>query len=358
MNPATVRRRGLAFVAVLALGYPLILSDYIRGLAADGLIAGIVVLSLVLITGFVGQISFCQYSFAALGAFTVGSLVGGHHWSFWLALPVGVLFAGVTGALVAIPALRLSGLFLTILTVAVALFFDRYVLAPGTWNSFSNGNANWDVGRPAFLGLHLTGSYAFYLFALGCFTLCALLVWNFRQGKTGRVLRAIRDAEVAAATLGINLTAWKLAAFGVSAALAGFAGAIGAASIGSVSRGSYDLVHSLGIAAIATVMGVGSVAAGAAGGLFYVFGPEILRHTPLSTQWFNLITGGLLIVQLIVTPDGLVPDFQQKLGHLLHHRQAGVGTAPDTVGAGPTAEAAAASEPKAATEAIPAVRRP
>ena len=316
------RRILLSVVAVVAVVWPAMLSDFSRSLATDGLIFGLIVLSLVLLTGFVGQISFCQYSFAAVGAFTVGSLVAAHHWSFWLAMPLGVAGAAIVGALVGIPALRLSGLFLTILTVAVALFFDRFILASGTWNSFSGGLSSWVVGRPSFLGLHLDTSYRYYLFVVGVFALCSLGVWNFRRGKTGRVLRAIRDAEVAASTLGINLTAWKLAAFAASAGLAGLAGALLAISIGSVSTGGYDLIHSLGVAAVATVMGVNSVASAAAGGLFLVWGPEILRHLGISSQWFNLITGGLLIVQLIVTPDGMVTDAQHKIGHLLKHRAA------------------------------------
>jgi ABC-type branched-subunit amino acid transport system permease subunit len=306
-------------VAVGAVVWPALLSDFSRSLATDGLIFGLIVLSLVLLTGFVGQTSFCQYSFAAVGAFTVGSLVAAHHWSFWLAMPLGVSAAALMGALVAIPALRLTGLFLTILTVAVALFFDRFILAPGTWNSFSGGLSPWVVGRPAFLGIHLDTSYRFYLFVLGIFSLCSLGVWNFRRGKTGRVLRAIRDAEIAASTLGINLTAWKLAV-AASAGLAGLAGSLLAVSVGSVSTGGYDFIHSLGVAAVATVMGVSSVASAAAGGLFLVYGPEILRHLKVSPQWFNLVTGALLIVQLIVTPDGMVTDIQQKLKHLLGHR--------------------------------------
>src|SRR5207302_6951563 len=110
------------------------MSGFLQARAADALIAGILVLSLVLLNGFVGQTSFCQYSFAAIGAFTVGSLVGGHHWSFWLAFPLGIVFSAIVGVLVGIPALRLSGLFLAILTVAVALLFDRFLLAPGTWD--------------------------------------------------------------------------------------------------------------------------------------------------------------------------------------------------------------------------------
>ena len=121
---------------------------------------------LVVLTGLVGQISFCQYSFAALGAFTVGSLVGGHHWSFWMALVVGTAFAAAGGVLVGIPALRLSGLFLAILTVAVALFFDRFLLAPGTWDALSGGVEPWRPARPSVAGIGLDGSYAFYLFVL------------------------------------------------------------------------------------------------------------------------------------------------------------------------------------------------
>src|SRR5256885_661645 len=161
------RRLSLLVVALVAVVWPAMLSDFSRSLATDGLIFGLIVLSLVLLTGFVGQISFCQYSFAAVGAFTVGSLVAAHHWSFWLAMPLGVIGAAIVGALVGIPALRLSGLFLTILTVAVALFFDRFVLAPGTWNSFSGGLSSFVVGRPSFLGIHLDTSYRLYLFVLG-----------------------------------------------------------------------------------------------------------------------------------------------------------------------------------------------
>src|SRR5207248_8146024 len=91
----------------LGILVPLLLSGYYQSLAAYSLIIGLIVLSLVVLTGLVGQISFCQYSFAAIGAFTVGSLVGGHGWSFWPALVLGVVCSIVVGVLVGIPALRL-----------------------------------------------------------------------------------------------------------------------------------------------------------------------------------------------------------------------------------------------------------
>jgi branched-chain amino acid transport system permease protein len=308
----TVVRRIVVGEAIgVGIFLPLLLSSYYQSLAAYSLIVGLIVLSLVVLTGLVGQVSFCQYSFAAIGAFTVGSLVG-HGWNFWPALLLGVIASIGVGVLVGIPALRLSGLFLAILTIAVALFFDKFLLAPGTWDSFSGGISSWTVSRPSFLGISLEGAYAFYLFTLVVFLIATLAVWNLSRSKTGRMLRAIRNSEIAAATSGVNLTAWKLAAFGVSAGLAGLAGGLLAAGIGSVSPGAYSLQQSLAVFAIAIVVGVRSIGAAAVGGLFLVFGPELLTHTPLSTLWFPLIVGSTLIVQAILTPQGLVPDWQER----------------------------------------------
>ncbi|HVH51447.1 MAG TPA: branched-chain amino acid ABC transporter permease, partial [Gaiellaceae bacterium] len=239
-------------------------------------------------------------------------LVSGHGWSFWPALLVGVICSIGVGVLVGIPALRLSGLFLGILTIAVALFFDRFLLAPGTWDGFSGGISSWTMARPHFLGISLAGSYAFYLFTLAVFLLAVLAVWNLSRSKTGRVLRAIRNSEIAASTSGVNVTAWKLAAFGVSAGLAGLAGGLLAPAIGSVSAGAFTLQQSLTVVAIAIVVGVRSAGAAAVGGIFLIFGPELLTHTPLSTLWFPLIVGTVLILQVILTPQGVVPDWQER----------------------------------------------
>jgi len=317
---ATLRRGTVVVALVLAVVVPLLLSDYYQFEASEIAVLAILALSLVLITGFVGQISFCQYSFAAIGAFTVGSLSGGHHWSYWLALVVAVAFSAVVGILVGIPALRLSGLFLAILTVAVALFFDRFLLAPGTWDSFSGGLEPWRIGRPSFFGIKLDGPYAFYLFTLGAFAVVAWLVWNLRIGKTGRVLRAIRGSEIAASMIGIDVTLWKLAAFGLSAGLAGLAGGLLAADIGAVSPPSFDFLHSVTIAAIVTVMGVESIGSAAVGALALIGGPELLTHTPISPDYFQLIVGVVLIVQLVFAPQGVVAKTAEDVKKLIAKR--------------------------------------
>jgi branched-chain amino acid transport system permease protein len=143
-------------------------------------------------------------------------------------------------------------------------------------------------------------------------------VWNLRTGKTGRVLRAIRGSEIAASMIGIDVTLWKLAAFGLSAGLAGLAGGLLAAGVGAVSPPSFDFLHSVTIAALATVMGVESISGAAVGALALIGLPEILSHTPISPDYFQLIVGVALIGQLVFAPQGaivkLTDDVKRMLG--------------------------------------------
>ncbi len=334
MRPAGLRWSlclgGLAAVAIV----PWFLDFSWQGRATSAAVTALLALSLVVLTGLVGQVSFCQLSFAVVGACTVGALVVGHGVDFWLAALLGTAFAGVAGVLVGIPALRLHGLLLSVLTVAVALFVDVSVLSPGTWDGFTGGSQNWTgIPLPSLFG-HQLDYYGFYLVVLALFAVAALLVWNLRAGKTGRVLRAVRDSEVASSTLGLNVSGWKLAAFGLSAAIAGFAGALKAVADGSVAGGSqssYDFVQSVTLVATITVFGAGSIFSAAMAGFFIVFAQELLDAIPgVSHQWFPLILGAILIVQLVFNPDGVVVKTQRDIAHLLRrtaHRNAGAAPA-------------------------------
>jgi branched-chain amino acid transport system permease protein len=333
---ASQRRVMVAAGIALALIIPSLLSPFDQDQAALAAITAMLVVSVVVLSGYVGQISFCQFSFAAIGAFSTGALVDGQGWSFWLAMPVGVIAAALVGVLVGIPALRLTGLLLAVLTVAVALFFDRFVLTSSTWPAFSGGGTQWHPHKPSLLGVPLTGEYGFFLFCFAMFLLVVLLVWNLRKGKAGRVLRAVRDSELAAATMGINVTAWKLAAFALSAGIAGLAGCLLAVANESVSAGSYDFIHSVQLIAIATVWGVGVLSAAALGGVFFVYGPELLAKTPLSAKWFSLILGAVLVLQLVYSPDGVIPKVSEDLRHAMRRRQGAVGPPADA----PAAEVA------------------
>ena len=325
MSPATLRRTLVAAGIALAATVPWFFDFSIQGLATTAAGTALLALSLVVLTGMVGQVSFCQFSFAALGGMTVGSLVVGHGVSFWLAAPLGMAFAGVGGVLIGIPALRLRGLLLAVLTISVALFVDVTLLAPGTWDGLTGGSSGWtNVPHPSILG-HQLDDYQLYIFTFGVFLVAALLVWNLRNGKTGRVLRAVRDSEVASATLGFNVAGWKLTAFGVSAAMAGLAGAllaVAASSAAGGSQSSWSVQYSVALVATITVFGSSSIFAAAVTGFFIVFGTWLLDLTPLSHQWFNLVLGAILIVQLVFSPDGAVVKTERDVVHLLHRLSA------------------------------------
>lgn len=325
MSPTRLRLTLVCVGIAAAAIVPWFFAFDVQGQATNAAVAALLALSLVVLTGMVGQVSFCQYSFAVLGAMTVGSLVVGHGMNFWLAALLGTIFAGFGGVLVGIPALRLRGLLLAVLTVAVALFVDVYLLAAGTWDGLTNGSTGWTgIPKPSLFGRQLD-SYTFYLLALAVFLVAALLVWNLRNGKTGRVLRAVRDSEVAASTLGLNVSAWKLTAFGTSAALAGMAGALRAVADSGVagsSTSSYSFQYSVALVATITVFGASSILSAAVAGFFIVFASEFLDHTPLGSQWFQLLLGVILILQLIFNPDGVVVKAQRDVAHALRARTA------------------------------------
>ena len=223
-NPP-VRRTIVAAAIGLGILVPLLFSGYYQSLAAYSLILGLIVLSLVVLTGLVGQISFCQYSFAAIGAFTVGSLVGGHGWSFWPALRArrrlldrgrGARRNPGAAAVGALPRDPDRG--------------GRPVLRPLPARA---GNVGLLLGRRLVLDRGTpelprdlarrrrtpsTSSRS------ACSSSPCSRSGTSAGRRPGRVLRAIRNSEIAASTSGVNLTAWKLTAFGVSAGLAGLAG--------------------------------------------------------------------------------------------------------------------------------------
>ena len=292
-------------------------------------------LSLVLLTGYVGQISLCQATFAGVGAYAAGMMSATFHVDYIVAVAVGVAAAFALGVLVGLPALRLHGITLAIVTLGIALVFDRYVFQDHAFEWLTGGTGGWRVGQASMFGLqmdssqHLMGAYV-VLLALFC--VVALLMVNLHESGAGRRFRAIRDSELAAATMGVDLTRYKLLAFGMSAAIAGMGGAFYPLVAGSVSPQPFWLFTSLQLAAIAVLMGVRYVPAAALGGAFMAFVPDVLtryghgtlfgRQYEISYDWFQIAVGVLLIVQLITLPDGVWGDLRNRV---LHARSAAGG---------------------------------
>jgi len=285
-------------------------------------------LSLVLLTGYVGQISLCQATFAGVGAYAAGMMVSSFHVDYLIAVAVGVCAAFALGVVVGLPALRLHGITLAIVTLGIALVFDRYVFQDHAFEWFTGGTAGWRVGEANMFGLQMDSSkhlMAAYVVLLALFCLVALLMVNLRDSGAGRRFRAIRDSELAAATMGVNLTRYKLLAFGMSAAIAGLGGSFYPLVAGSVSPQPFWLFTSLQLAAIAVLMGVRYVPAAALGGVFMAFVPDVLtrfghgtvgRYTyDISFDWFQIAVGVLLIIQLIQLPDGVWGDLRNRVVH-------------------------------------------
>lgn len=286
-------------------------------------------LSLVLLTGYVGQISLCQATFAGVGAYATGMMVSTFHVDYMAAIAVGVFGAFTLGVIVGLPALRLHGITLAIVTLGIALVFDRYVFQDHAFEWFTGGTGGWRVGTATMFGMQMDSSshlMAAYIVLLALFILVALLMVNLHQSGAGRRFRAIRDSELAAATMGVNLTRYKLLAFGLSAAIAGLGGSFYPLVAGSVSPQPFWLFTSLQFAAIAVLMGVCYVPAAALGGAFMAFVPDVLTRFghgtlfgryayDISYDWFQIAVGVLLIVQLIMLPDGVWGELRNRVIH-------------------------------------------
>jgi branched-chain amino acid transport system permease protein len=298
--------------------------------AALAVIWGFGLLSLVLLTGYVGQISLCQATFAGVGAYAAGMVVSTFHVDYAVAIAAGVLTAFTLGVVVGLPALRLYGITLAIVTLGIALVFDRYVFQDHIFEWFTGGSGGWRVDGATLFGLRVDSSQhllAAYIVLLGLFCLVGLLMVNLHESGAGRRFRAIRDSELAASTMGVNLTRYKLLAFGLSAAIAGLGGSFYPLVAGSVSPQPFWVFTSLQLAAIAVLMGVRYVPAAALGGAFMAFVPDVLtrfghgtlfnRYSyDISYDWFQIAVGVLLIVQLILLPDGVWGDLRGRVMHV------------------------------------------
>lgn len=232
---------------------------------------GITFLSLTVLTGYAGQISLCQASFMGVGAI-FAARVADTGLNFWLVLPLSGLVAVPLGLAVGIPALRVSGLHLALLTLGLGLLIDSMVMNN---LSITGGGAGLSIDRPSLPGLDLTDDRTFYFVLLMVLLATAWVVANLRRSRTGRILRAIRDSEAGARTLGIDPRRYKLVAFGISAFLAGVAGALFAAVRTQISSLDFGLFQSLLFLVVVVVAGVRSPVGAVLGAAIYACGPKL-----------------------------------------------------------------------------------
>jgi branched-chain amino acid transport system permease protein len=269
---------------VLALLVPLVLPGPRLGVVTAGFVYALIALTLVVLTGWTGQISLAQFSFVGVGAFTAGHLAGSHGQHFLFAVVMGMLFAAPLGIVVGLVSLRLSGLYLALATLAFALVMDNIVF---NRPDVSGGLTGITVPRPEIFGISFGGRAALYELAVVVFAVFALAAYALRNGPVGRRLHIVRDSPLAASTLGVNLTVTKLVVFVVC----GMVAALGGALYGAVQQAitPLDFMWSTSLTLLLlVVLGGRSVLNGAviAGAVYAVqllpgIPPNVIRIIPL-----------------------------------------------------------------------------
>jgi branched-chain amino acid transport system ATP-binding protein len=274
-------------------------SYYVFVLANVALLA-IVGIGLNVLLGLTGQVSLGHVGFYAIGAYAVALLTTRLHWSFWLAWPTAAALAGAVGALLALPALRAKGPYLAMITIAFGFVVENGIVE---WRGLTGGqNGVMGVAAPA-LGALARGERAVALIALA--TTGAVLAgyaWLAR-GTWGVAMRAVRDSETAAESIGLDPVAIKCAAFAISALCAGAAGGLFAPLAGFVTPQTFGFIQSILFVLVVMIGGSGSVIGPLVGAVVVGVLPELLSNFE---DVRLLVFGALLLLVLWVAPDGIV----------------------------------------------------
>jgi len=276
-----------------------------------GLASGLVLLSLVPLTGWGGQVSLCQMTFAGLGAFAMCKL--GHGGSV-LGLVAALLLAAAVGAVVGMFTLRFRGLYLALATMAFAVAMDNmFFPAPAVFTF----DGSVPIPRPTLFGLKVDGPHAFVIFLAVVFALLSIGLLALRRGPFGRVLLATKDSQAACVTLGLNLTTTKLAVFALSAGMAGVAGALLGAMHTVAGTLDFQMEQSLPVLLLVVVYGVTTTSGALAGGLSLGLIQLLSNRFPSLANSLEFLSTGLAGITLGAYPDGLVPGLSEHVRRVL-----------------------------------------
>jgi len=310
ITPRT-RRSLLVFIALgLAVAWPWILPIPLP-IVGDAIRAseyGLVAVSLVLLTGWVGQISLAQASFVGVGAFMTALIFRKFGVGFPYSLPLAVASSAGLAVLLGLVALRVRGLYLAVATLIFAWMADQFLFS-ATWFVGLGGSASLPtnvIGRDGgFPSFDLHDPRIFYVVALSGLALGIYCASNLRDSKTGRAFFAVRGSEIAAASLGMDVTRYKLLAFGISGAVAGLAGHLQIVGDGSAVPDEFNFLRSLFFLSIAVVGGLNSLPGVVVAGALFAGLDEVFFRVPALNGFIDLVSGVLLLGVLLVYPSGI-----------------------------------------------------
>jgi len=308
----SIGRAMLATAVVIAI-WPWIVPFSVVGTSVEMIELALVAASLVILTGWVGQISLAQASFVGIAALVTGMVSRGWGLQFPATTIIGALAAGVAAVLLGVVALRVRGLYLAVATLIFAWMCQAF-LFPSSWLGASSGSSAIPPGgighRGAWPFLDLTDRRTlFYLFA-GVIALVLFGLANLRNTKTGRAFFAVRGSEMAAASLGIDVVRTKLVAFAISGVVAGIAGNLIMVHQGTVEPGQFIFTVSLQYLAIAVVGGLGSLGGAVAAGAVFAGLDELFFRVTALAGWLDVVSAGLLAIVLLAYPGGLAALFE------------------------------------------------
>jgi branched-chain amino acid transport system permease protein len=309
----------VAAIAVLMfLVLPLTVHEYYLSLVNLISIAVVGALGLNLLVGYTGQISVGHGAFMSVGAYTAANLVTRLDVPFWVALPLGGLMAAAVGAVVGIPSLRIKGLYLAIATLAGQLIIE-WTINHVTWIS-GGVQASIAVPRPRLFGLEIASQREMYYFLLFFVVLALVATLNLVRSRIGRAFIAIRDHDVAAEIIGIDIFRYKLLAFAISSFYAGVTGVLYTYYLGVANYEQFQIVTSIDYLAMIIIGGLGSVLGSVFGAAFITLLPIVIRYAmeAFGSLVFSpaavlniipnlrlILFGALIIFFLVVEPEGL-----------------------------------------------------
>lgn len=321
---------GLGLIAVFLLpgllglipGIPL---GYVLYLVSLGLVYAIVALGLNLLFGYAGQFSLGHAGFFAIGAYASAILTQRAGIPFIHALPAAGFFTAAIGFLLGLPALRLTGLYLAIATLGFGLAVPQLILWLRDWTGGSMGLHSLPLASiplGPFPALVFRTDQEYYYLALVVLILMTILAWNVIHSDTGRALIAIRDSEIAARAMGVNLVRYKTTAFALSAFYTGIAGSLYAHLLHGISPEDFTVYLSIDFITMIVLGGLGSVSGGLYGAFMLTLLQNSLTRLPILSQFKNLyivVLGAILVLTIMFFPRGIAGAIEDWRRRSLKH---------------------------------------
>lgn len=300
--------RGFLVVLFTALALlPTVANQYTLFVGNLMLLYIILAMGLNLLVGFAGQLAFANAAMYGIGAYGAGLLQVKLGLPYWVAAPSGAVIAMGIGTLLAFPALRLSGIYLALATLAFAQATQWVLLH---WEKVTFGAGGFPVPTPDFSPLPIAANYGIYYVSWIVTVSLLVLAWHVMRSRIGRAFVAMRDGEIAAQALGVDLLRYKAVAFALSGFYAGTAGALYCAVLGFVAPEGFDLFQMILHKAMVVVGGLGSIVGSVLGAALLVYLLEVLREFKATQE---IVFGALLLGFVLFQPRGIVSFLKRWL---------------------------------------------